>query len=120
MFKKLPTYDKSKTFSQNIRDSIPSQNTQNSTVENDCEEDEELIGSSQSNFTLPKPKMFLRTKVTSQEYPSSPPHSNNGSFIGSPTNLEIAPATSTPKSVSSGEIDDTNDDNFQKTPTKNR
>ena len=63
MFKKLPTYDKSKTFSQNIRDSIPSQNSQNSTVDNGCEEDEELIESSQPNFTLPKPKMFLKTKA---------------------------------------------------------
>ena len=76
-FKKSDSYNKEKSWSQNIREEL-SQQTQISTVQNDSGDDEEVIKSSQPIFisplkakrmslmSSPKPRSILATKVQSQ------------------------------------------------------
>ena len=62
---KLAPYVKGVTWSQKIRNmlDISQEGTQSSSVNQESEDDEELIMSSQPQFVPPKPKRYCKTKA---------------------------------------------------------
>ena len=63
---KLPPYEKGVAWSQKVRNMLD-EGTQSSSVDNsnsqECEDDEELIMSSQPEFVPPKPKRYCKIKA---------------------------------------------------------